>query len=298
MEGLAFKYRNKLGAKVQINYDTPQYLFLEPYDKVVVRYYITKEGLEDSKTNVTRQAVDIGLISVKAKYTLNPLLTKISAFEGISNESIENTEIEFLEEDQEIFLDVLYESLTASRLRVKVRVFSEQNSSFENENTVSDGPDEYVRMTNVQIKFDAVYFTYIYRRGGRLQKFPGKASYEVLAQIYKDRRFLDTAHVDFEYPKRNIDSALDGAGWVVDSAAKEILKPSGVRYLPITDEELGKLIRERASVAEILGLLQTKDLQASKHILRRDAENFLVKCDKECSLPATTILNTIDTREN
>lgn len=296
MEGLSMKYRNINGGKTRIMYDTPQYLFLEPYDRVVVRYFLTKDGLEDSKTSITKQSPDTKLISVKFRYTTEPLISKIRDFDAIGNGAIETIEVEFADDDQEIYVDVLYESMTPNRLRVKVKIFSEGAESFENENTVSDGPDEYVRMSNIQIKHEAVYYTYIYRRKGRLQKYSGRVEYPILAQILKDRLFEGAHHVDFDYPRRNVEVVIEDNKWTIDPRNREIFKPDVGRKVYVTDEEIGDIIREHASIAEILGLLQTKDLTKSGHPLRRDAEALIIKCDRECSLPAASLTNTVDTR--
>lgn len=296
MDGLLFKYRSITGAKTPITFEEPQYLFLEPLERVVIRYYLTKDGLEDDSTYISKQAVDTDIISVKMRFTTQKLLSKISDFKEEPAGPITSEEIEFEEDTQEVFLDVLYESLIDRRLKVRVKTMAERNESFENENTHSDGPDEFVRIADVQVKHDAVYFAYIYRRSGRLKKFVGKASYTDLAQILKDRVYGGYEHVDSRFPRARLEAAMKDLKWVVDYENKEIYKLSNNRRLVISDDEVASLIRSEASTAELLGLLSTYDLSKSKHALRSTAEDHLVACDRVCSLPAASIANIIDTR--
>lgn len=295
MEGLAMRYKNSKGALTKIELEKPHYLFLEPLERVVVRYTITKDGLEENNTNIARQVPDTSLLTVKAIQTESKFITKVIDFENVPSGKIESVALDFSKGD-EVFVDVLYESLTTDRLRVKIKVLSKHADSFENENTVTDGPDEFVRVSDVQIKNDAVYFNYIFRRSGRLKKYVGKVEYPLLAQILKERLFLGFYHVDYEQPMAKIQAAIRDAKWFVDGAEREIYKKITGRTVYITDDEIGELIREHALPSEIFGLLTTKNLKESKHFLLRDAQNFLVDCDRACSLPAATPENLTDKR--
>lgn len=295
MDGLLFYYRDREGRRGQIKVGSPQYIFMEPYDKVVLRYSFKKNGIDTEDTNITRQVVDPNYLSVKVRPTSDPFLSKISDFDSITMEDVDSFPIDF-KGSEELYVDVLYESKTARRLKVKVSTIIEENESFENENTISDGPDEYVRMSDVQIKYDAVYFNYIFRRSGRLKKYAGAAPYSVLGSIYKDRQLNAATHVDKNYPRASVTEYLRSNGWFIDPNDQMIYKTDSGRKIEITEEELGNIVRDTATPLEILGLLRTTDIGVSNHPLRKQAEMFLQDCDRVCNLPDADITTVIDNR--
>jgi hypothetical protein len=52
--------------------------------------------------------------------------------------------------------------------------------SFETENTVSDGPNEFVKLVDVQISNSSVHAVFIHRRSGRLKKATIKYKYYII----------------------------------------------------------------------------------------------------------------------
>lgn len=295
MEGLLFYFREKEGRRGLITTKNSQYIFMEPFEKVVYRYYFKKNGIDSEDTKITRQIADPKYLSVKVRPTSDTYLSKISDFDDIEMDPSASFKIDF-EGKEEIFIDVLFESLTHRRLKVRVGTREEDKESFEDENSYSDAPDAYVKMTDVQIRYDAVHFNYIYRRSGRLKKYPTSITYEQLAHIYMDREFNSLTHIDRDYPRLEINNGLREKGWAVNILEKVIYREEAGRRIEISDEELADIIKEYATPVEILGLLKTNDVKVSNHSIRRIAELYLQDCDRVCSLPDATVHNTIDNR--
>lgn len=296
MDGLKFFFHDSRGRK-QIKPEDPQYLFLEPYEAVVLRHSFTKDGLETPETKISKQTIDPKYLEVKVRPTKDKMLSRINDFKYIDTNPNESFTITFNSDDEELFVDVLYRSITDKRLKVRISTLTTASSDFfENESTITDGPDAYVKLVDLQIKYDAVYFNYIYRRKGMLKKYVGKVSYEQLGYIFKDRLF-NPDHIDSGFPRASIEDAITEDGWKIDITNKMIYKEDRGRKLEMLDEHLANLIKTKGRRTEILGLLKTQDEQVSKHFLRLTAQNYLQDCDRVCGLPDTTPTTIIDLRE-
>ena len=295
MLGLKFTYKNNKGQTIDIEDGYPQYLYLEPKGKVVVRYFFIKDGIETSNTKLITDVKEIDVVSVKVKKPASVFLSTIADFRNIPDrtESGDYFEIDFSEGDS-VPMDILYESKVEERLKIKVKNLAAEDDSFENENTVTDGPDAYVKVVGIIIRPQEVYYVHIFRRSGRLRKAPGSVEYERLSRILKTRMFTNNVDKDLSY-----DSILRGLSkdvWSIDYSDKKIFKNTNGKDVEITDYELGQLIRNHGDIKDIINLVTTTDITMSNHPLVLESAMTLISCDGDCSLPKAIPQNTIDER--
>ena len=297
MDGLIFLYKNKSGTMLEITPQVPQYLFLEPLEKVVLRLYFKKNGIDVEQTKMLRQSVDPSVISVTVRNTSAPFISRISDFKDITNGS--DKEVTFaidFEEKKQTFVDVLFESLVEERLKVKLSTVSEGIDSFENENTVTDGPDAFVKLVGVVIRPDGVVFTLVYRRSGRLVQFNGIKTYASISEILKDR-MVNEFNLDRTFEYTQIERKLREENWKIDRINNIIYREEGLRKIEITSEEFGDVIRRSASILEILYLLKTNNPNDNiTHPFYKEAVNNLQKGSSEASMPPADVKNTSDLR--
>ena len=298
MIGIQFTYKNSKGQTVYIKDKEPQYLYLEPKGRVVVRYYFIKDNLDTNNTKLISDILEPDVISVKIKKPFSVFLSTIADFRSIPEreEPAQYFEIDFTESDT-VVMDVLYESKVAERLKIKVRNSEAEDESFENENTLTDGPDAYLKVVAVNIGFQDVYYVYVFRRAGRLRKSPGRTSYDELAKILKERMLINPYHLDKVMSIASIIRGLSKDFWSVDYTDKRIFRIQNDKEVDITDAQLGQIIRKYGDVRDILNLLTTLDVNITDHALIREAERALVSCDGDCSLPKAIPQNTIDERD-
>lgn len=297
MLGIQFTYKNSKGQTIRIEEKEPQYVYLEPLGRVVVRYYFLKDGLDTNNTKLISEVIEPDVVSVKIKKPFSVFLSTIADFNNVPEreEAAEYFEIDFTEGDT-VIRDVLYQSKVSERLKIKVRNSETEDESFENENTTTDGPDAFVKVVAVNISFQDVYYVYVFRRSGRLRKSPGKVVYEDLAKILKQRMLLDEYHPDKSLSVASFTRGLTKDGWSIDYTDKRIFKVINDKEIEITDNELGNIIRDYGDSRDILNLLTTIDVNLTDHPLIREAEKALVSCDGDCSLPKAIPQNTIDER--
>ena len=297
MDGLIFLYKNKSGAMLEITPQVPQFLFLEPLEKVVLRLYFKKNGIDVEQTKMLRQSVDPSVISVTVRNTSAPFISRISDFKDITNGL--DKEVTFaidFEEKKQTFVDVLFESLVEDRLKVKLSTVSEGIDSFENENTVTDGPDAFVKLVSVIIRPDAVVFTLVYRRSGRLVQFNAIKTYASISEILKDR-MVNEFNLDRTFEYTQIERKLREENWKIDRINNVIYREEGLRKIEITSEEFGDVIRRSASILEILYLLKTNSPNDNiTHPFYKEAVNNLQKGSSEASMPPANVKNTSDLR--
>ena len=297
MDGLIFLYKNKSGTMLEITPQVPQYLFLEPLEKVVLRLYFKKNGIDVEQTKMLRQSVDPSVISVTVRNTSAPFISRISDFKDITNGS--DKEVTFaidFEEKKQTFVDVLFESLVEERLKVKLSTVSEGIDSFENENTVTDGPDAFVKLVGVVIRPDGVVFTLVYRRSGRLVQFNTIKTYASISEILKDR-MVNEFNLDRTFEYTQIERKLREENWKIDRINNVIYREEGLRKIEITSEEFGDVIRRSASILEILYLLKTNSPNDNiTHPFYKEAVNNLQKGSSEASMPPADVKNTSDLR--
>lgn len=297
MDGLIFLYKNKSGAMLEITPQVPQFLFLEPLEKVVLRLYFKKNGIDVEQTKMLRQSVDPSVISVTVRNTSAPFISRISDFKDITNGL--DKEVTFaidFEEKKQTFVDVLFESLVEDRLKVKLSTVSEGIDSFENENTVTDGPDAFVKLVGVVIRPDGVVFTLVYRRSGRLVQFNGIKTYASISEILKDR-MVNEFNLDRTFEYTQIERKLREENWKIDRINNIIYREEGLRKIEITSEEFGDVIRRSASILEILYLLKTNNPNDNiTHPFYKEAVNNLQKGSSEASMPPADVKNTSDLR--
>ena len=296
MYGIQLLYRNVKGSPIQITNNLAQYLFLEPKEKVVIRYYFVKNGLEVNTTKLLNEVKETEVVSVKLRKPVSTVLSKISDFKEVVDrkESAIYFDVDFNEGDT-TFLDALFESKVEERLKVKIYTIDSGADSFENENTVTDGPDAFVKVVDITLTPEFVFYTYVYRRQGRLKKAPSQIRYESLAEIMSIR-LLAEGHPDASFDKTLITKGLIDAGFLIDYSADRIYRDINNKKINITLEEFGNIIKENASPTEILNLLKTKDLLISEHQLILKGELELVSCDSVCSLPEAKPLAIVDER--
>ena len=294
MDGIKFLYKHPNGSLLEITPAIPQYLYLEPSEAVVVRLFFNKNGIDVEQTKMLRQLVNPGLLDVFVRNTDSPYLSRILDFKDLvdGDKPELNFSIDF-EERPQTFVDVLFKSTTKDRLRVKISTISEGIESFENENTVTDGPDEFVRLVNVVIRPEDVSYTLIYRRSGKLVQYSTSKTYKELSEILRSR-LLQEDNPDRALESTQITRGLSVQGWKIDRMDDTIYKTDGIREILITSDELGSAIRVSGSVLEVLMLLKTNDY--SKHPFYIEAEKQLRPGGKEASLPIADIKNTIDLR--
>ena len=297
MDGLIFLYKNKSGTMLEITPQVPQFLFLEPFEKVVLRLYFKKNGIDVEQTKMLRQSVDPSVISVTVRNTSAPFISRISDFKDITNGL--DKEVTFaidFEEKKQTFVDVLFESLVEDRLKVKLSTVSEGIDSFENENTVTDGPDAFVKLVSVIIRPDAVVFTLVYRRSGRLVQFNAIKTYASISEILKDR-MVNEFNLDRTFEYTQIERKLIEENWKIDRINNVIYREEGLRKIEITSEEFGDVIRRSASILEILYLLKTNSPNDNiTHPFYKEAVNNLQKGSSESSMPPADVKNTSDLR--
>ena len=297
MDGLIFLYKNKSGTMLEITPQVPQFLFLEPLEKVVLRLYFKKNGIDVEQTKMLRQSVDPSVISVTVRNTSAPFISRISDFKDITNGL--DKEVTFaidFEEKKQTFVDVLFESLVEDRLKVKLSTVSEGIDSFENENTVTDGPDAFVKLVSVIIRPDAVVFTLVYRRSGRLVQFNAIKTYASISEILKDR-MVNEFNLDRTFEYTQIERKLIEENWKIDRINNVIYREEGLRKIEITSEEFGDVIRRSASILEILYLLKTNSPNDNiTHPFYKEAVNNLQKGSSEASMPPADVKNTSDLR--
>ena len=297
MDGLIFLYKNKSGAMLEITPQVPQFLFLEPLEKVVLRLYFKKNGIDVEQTKMLRQSVDPSVISVTVRNTSTPFISRISDFKDITNGL--DKEVTFaidFEEKKQTFVDVLFESLVEDRLKVKLSTISEGIDSFENENTVTDGPDAFVKLVGVVIRPDGVVFTLVYRRSGRLVQFNGIKTYASISEILKDR-MVNEFNLDRTFEYTQIERKLIEENWKIDRINNVIYREEGLRKIEITSEEFGDVIRRSASILEILYLLKTNSPNDNiTHPFYKEAVNNLQKGSSEASMPPADVKNISDLR--
>ena len=297
MDGLIFLYKNKSGAMLEITPQVPQFLFLEPLEKVVLRLYFKKNGIDVEQTKMLRQSVDPSVISVTVRNTSSPFISRISDFKDITNGL--DKEVTFaidFEEKKQTFVDVLFESLVEDRLKVKLSTVSEGIDSFENENTVTDGPDAFVKLVSVITRPDAVVFTLVYRRSGRLVQFNAIKTYASISEILKDRMVTEF-NLDRTFEYTQIERKLREENWKIDRINNIIYREEGLRKIEITSEEFGDVIRRSASILEILYLLKTNNPNDNIiHPFYKEAINNLQKGSREASMPPADVKNTSDLR--
>ena len=297
MDGLIFLYKNKSGTMLEITPQVPQFLFLEPLEKVVLRLYFKKNGIDVEQTKMFRQSVDPSVISVTVRNTSATFISRISDFKDITNGL--DKEVTFaidFEEKKQTFVDVLFESLVEDRLKVKLSTISEGIDSFENENTVTDGPDAFVKLVSVVIRPDGVVFTLVYRRSGRLVQFNGIKTYASISEILKDR-MVNKFNLDRTFEYTQIERKLIEENWKIDRINNVIYREEGLRKIEITSEEFGDVIRRSASILEILYLLKTNSPNDNiTHPFYKEAINNLQKGSSEASMPPANVKNTSDLR--
>lgn len=296
MLGIKFRYKDNKGQDIDIENKKPQYLYLEPKGKVVVRYYFTKAGLDVNTTKLISNVLQTDIVSVKIKKPKNAFLSSVADFDNIPDRlnNAEYFEVDFSSNDT-ISMDVLYESLTDSRLKIKVIDSEAPTDSFENENTVSDGPDAFVKVVGVVVRPQDVYYVYIYRRDGRLKKTPSTVEYSTLASIFKERVF-NPSHPDHNLSSDSIVRGIINSGGAIDYAGHTIIKTVNGKEIIIDDIELGNIIKTYGNLRDIINLLKTEDITLSKHPLILENANYYVSCDKDCSLPEALYQNSTDER--
>lgn len=296
MLGIKFRYKNTKGQSIDITEKTPQYLYLEPLGKVVVRYYFVKDGLEVNATKLISDVLEPGVLSVKIRPPASVFLSPVSDFRNLPErlDAADYFEIDFSLSDT-VPMDVLYASKVEERLKIKVKDLAAGEDSFENENTVTDGPDAFVKIVGVVIRPQNVYYVYIHRREGRLKKAPSTVEYSRFAPILKSRMF-DPTDIDRSLSFASILRGLIKEEWYIDYSEGKIYKKIDEKGIAITDEELGDVIREYGDIRDIVNLLSTLDVKISNHPLIKESESFYVSCDGDCSLPAAIPQNTIDER--
>lgn len=297
MLGIKFLYKNTKGQSINITEKTPQYLYLEPLGKVVIRYYFVKSGLEVNNTKLISDVLEPDILSVKIKPPASIFLSPVADFRNIPErlDAADYFEIDFSLSDT-VPMDVLYSSKVEERLKIKVKDLAAGEESFENENTVTDGPDAFVKIVGVVIRPQNVYYVYIHRREGRLKKSPSTVEYSRFAPILKSRMF-DPTDIDRGLSFASILRGLLKDEWYIDYTEANIYKKVGEKNISITDEELGAVIRKYGDIRDIVNLLNTLDVTLSNHPLIKESESFYVSCDGDCSLPAAVPQNTIDERE-
>lgn len=296
MLNLKFQYKNSKGKSVDLSQSEPQYLYLEPFGQVVVRYYIKKDGLQVNSVKMISHVIEEGILSVKIREPSSVYLSRISDFNNVPDRTdpAEYFEIDFSLGD-EVVRDVLFTSKVKERLKVKIKDGSSKEESFENENSHTDGPDEYIKVVDVTVKPEYVYHVYIFRRDGWLKKTPTQTRYGDLGSIYTERLFSPN-HIDSSLTTSSIDRALIREGFSIDYLEKRIYKQLPGKNLEITDEELGEIIRDHADLRDIINLLTSVDPRVSLHPLIKQAEDIYVSCDSVCSLPAAVPQNSVDER--
>ena len=296
MQGINLYYRNNQNENTEITNNVPQYLFLEPFGKIVLRYYFKKDGLETNNTKLLNQLTDPELLTVKIRNPESSVLSRTTDFRGIPDREGDSMyfEVDFNSGDN-YYVDVLYESKTSERLKVKIYANDAETESFENENTVTDGPDEFVKLVDVRAEFDKVYYTYVYRRSGRLKKAPNVIDYSQLVSI-AEKRLLIESYPDYSMKLPTLNKALVKEGFLVDYIDDRIYKEEDGRKIDITLQEFADVIQRYVPINEIISLLLTSDYTLTQHKLIKDGEDYLVSCDSVCSYPPANKLNSEDQR--
>lgn len=297
MEGIDVLYRNNQNTTVEVTAKIPQYIFLEPYGKSVVRYYFKKNGIELDSTKLLNTVQDPGLLSVKIRHPKTPVISRLLDFSSVEEKRDPDSmyfDVSF--EDSDTYpIDVLYQSKTNKRLKVKIYAVDEETESFENENTVTDEPDAYVKLVEVRAEFDKVFYTYVYRRDGRLKKYPSSITYLGLVPFVQ-RRLLRTDHPDYSMPIPLTTAGIKAEGYYIDVIDGVIAKEVDKRVIEITPEELGSIIQKYTPLDEIISLLSTSDYKTTQHPLIKEGETLLVACDSVCSYPPANKLNSEEQR--
>ena len=296
MLGLKFLYKNTRGQSIAITEKTPQYLYLEPLGKIVVRYYFVKDGIEVNNTKLISDVIEPEVLSVKIKSPSSIFLSTIADFRNLPDrtDAADYFEVDFTLSDT-VPMDVLYSSKVEKRLKIKIKDLAVGEDSFENENTVTDGPDAFVKVVGVVVSPASIYYVYIHRRDGRLKKSPSTTTYAKLAFILKKRMF-NPLHVDASLSYSSITRGLLKDEWFIDYSEGRIFRTINEKEVNITDAQLGTVIRKYGDIRDILNLLNTNDIENSNHILIRESEAYYVSCDGDCSLPKAAPQNTIDER--
>lgn len=303
MKDLKLFFKNKKGYEVEIVGTAHQFIFLEPLSSVVVRYIIKDGGVEVG-AKITNEVKETDVVSVKFIKPKTEFLSRKSDFDDVIERSNRAIALPLEFENGICLYDALFTNLLDERVKVKVSSFDVGDQILENEHSYVDGPDEFIRAVNVSIDATGVEYSLMYRRNGRALQAPGRASYETLAKVVKNVLFARDKHyskvpkpthefVEEEQPE-SILKALSLAGWNLDSNI--IYKVDRGRKIPITDEELGILIKDNISLKDLANLFKPKDYANNGNLLISEGENFLVACDSTCSLPEVVPKIIVDNR--
>ena len=294
MIGLNLTYKNKLGQYVDVTNKEPQYLYLNPYQKVITRYFFNKTTLDTNSTKIVVETVDIDLLTIKIRAPSSNVLSKYSDFDDIplADGNYYEFEVDFSTSDT-FFVDALIVSKTSERLKIKIRTNDDVMDSFETENTVSDGPNEFVKLVDVQISNSSVHAVFIHRRSGRLKKATYDFSYVALSYIFLDRIFTPN-HYDSSFSNQTLTQGLAAEGWIIDYTQKVVFKEVDKRRIEATIEQIAEVIRKKGSAVELMYLLKSNE--PTKHKLIVESEQALVSCDYVCSLAPVVSQTLVDTR--
>lgn len=306
MKDLKIFYKNKKGINLEIQGPVNQYVFLEPKGYAIVRYIIKDEGVEIGG-KLSNEVKDTDVVSVKFITPTSTFLSKKSDFEGIHERIGRVTTLDLtFNSDGICTYDALYTNLTDEKIKVKVSAYDKADTIVENEYSYVDAPDGFIRSVGVIIDSTGIEYTLLYRRSGRVVKYPAKASYEEIAKVVKDiifaqHRFYSqvprpTKRFVEEPIPTSITDALTLDGWnILSDRIVRNDRLTGAR-VEITDEELGKVIRNKITLKDLTSIFKPVDLAGNGHRLIEQGKSFLMPCDHACSLGEVTPKLIIDNR--
>lgn len=302
MKDLQIFYKNKKGINLEIVGAVNQYIFLEPQGSAVIRYTIKDGGVEVGG-KISNEVKETDVVSVKFRTPDSEFLSKKSDFDDIPPRTGKTLSLP-LEFDNGICLyDALFTNLTNEKIKVKVSAYDVADTIVENEYSYVDAPDGFIRSVGIIIDSTGVEYTLLFRRSGRVFKHPGKASFEQMAQVVKDvffaqERFYSrvpkpTYRFIPEPTPQSILDALTLEGWVVSTSSIARMDRTLGAVVQITDEELGKIIKNKITTKDLANLFKPADLNNGHRLI----DNVLTQpCDSACSLPEVTAKNIIDNR--
>lgn len=295
MDGIRFAYKNKRNVDTEIIPNKPQYVTIEPRSSKVFRYFLSKDGIDVDETTLQQDTIEPDVVEVKVRPTRDVFISRIIDFDNIDTAPRKVFPVNF-EGKGDLFLDVLYTNKLDEGIKIKVSTISEGLDTFETEHTVTDKPDEFVKIVNVTIKRENIEATYVHRRSGRLKMSPLTITYEELADIWADR-ITSFEHVDDSLSVVAPRKALNKAGWLINSIDRSIYREENKRRIQITKQELGSFLSTYATPLEILNLLHTKNFKESQHALVKKTAENLQDCNRSCSLVPVDTKTLVDTRK-
>lgn len=306
MKDLKIFYKNKKGINLEIQGPVNQYVFLEPKGYAIVRYTIKDGGVEIGG-KLSNEVKDTDVVSVKFITPTSTFLSKKSDFEGIHERTGRITTLDLtFNSDGICVYDALYTNLTDEKIKVKVSAYDKADTIVENEYSYVDAPDGFIRSVGVIIDSTGIEYTLLYRRSGRVVKYPSKATYEEMAKVVKDVIFAQHRfYTQVPKPTRrfieepiptSITDALTLDGWhILSDRIVRNDRLTGAR-VDITDEELGQVIRTKITLKDLTNLFKPVDLAGNGHRLIKQGESLLMPCDHACSLGEVTPKLIIDNR--